>query len=276
MSTSKQRREAARRKLEAQLVARQERARRRRQTNVIASVVTTLVVIAGVVAFVVLTHGNGKTKAAATTAATTTAPATATTASASATVAAAAKNPYPCAFTKSGAAARKVTIPTNKTPAKTGTVKLAVVTTRGNMTFTLSRKTGPCAVASVLSLVQQKYYDKTPCHRLVNSGIYVLQCGDPTGKGTGGPGYTVNDEYTGKETYGPGVIAMANTGAANSTGGQFFIIYKDSTAGLAKTYTVIGTVTAGLSVVDKVAAGGLAADKTAPKLPITITSIKPV
>ncbi len=272
MSTSKQRREAARRKLEAQLIERQERARRRRQTNVIASVVGTLVVIAVVVAFVIFTHDGGKKKAAATTAATT----TAATTSPAATVAAAAKTPYPCTFTKSGTAARKVTIPTNTKPPKTGTVKLAVVTTRGNMTFTLNRKTGPCAVASVLSLVQQKYYDKTPCHRLVNTGIFVLQCGDPTGKGDGGPGYTVNDEYTGKETYGRGVIAMANTGAANSTGGQFFIIYNDSTAGLAKTYTVIGTVTAGLGVVDKEAAGGLAADKTAPKLPITITSIKPV
>jgi peptidyl-prolyl cis-trans isomerase B (cyclophilin B) len=274
VSTNKQRREAARRKLEAQLVARQERARRRRQTNVIASVVGTLVVIALVVAIVVFNHNGGKKKtAAATTPATTTA--ASTSATPAATPAAAAKNPYPCTFTKSGTAARKVTIPTNKKPARTGTVKLAVVTTRGNMTFTLNRKTGPCAVASVLSLISQKYYDMTPCHRLVNSGIYVLQCGDPTGKGTGGPGYTVNDEYTGKEAYGPGVIAMANTGAANSTGGQFFIIYKNSTAGLAKTYTVIGTVTAGLSVVDKVAAGGLAADKTAPKLPITITSIKP-
>ena len=271
MSTTKQRREVARRKLERQLVARQERAKRRRQTNVIASVVGTLVVIAVVVAFVIFTHGNSKTKAAATTAATTTAATTAATTTAPAT---AAKNAYPCTFTKSGTAARKVSIPTNKKPAKTGTVSLAVVTTRGNMTFTLNRKTGPCAVESMLSLVQQKYYDKTPCHRLVNSGIYVLQCGDPTGKGTGGPGYTVNDEYTGKEAYGPGVIAMANTGAPNSTGGQFFIIYKNSTAGLAKTYTVIGTVTSGLGVVDKVAAGGLAADKTAPKLPITITSIK--
>jgi peptidyl-prolyl cis-trans isomerase B (cyclophilin B) len=273
VSTSKQRREAARRKLEAQLIERQERARRRRQTNVIASVIGTLVVIAVVVGIVIVTHSDNKKKTAATTAATTTA---ASTTPAATTAAAAAKNPYPCKYTKSGTAARKVTIPTVTKPAKTGTVKLAVATTRGPMTFTLSRSTGPCAVASVLSLIQQKYYDKTPCHRLVNSGIYVLQCGDPTGKGTGGPGYTVNDEYTGKETYGRGVIAMANTGAANSTGGQFFIIYKNSTAGLAKTYTVIGTVTAGLGVVDKEAASGLAADKTAPKLPITITSIKPV
>ena len=274
MSTNKQRREAARRKLERQLITRQERAKRRRQTNVIASVVGTLVVIAVIVVFVVVANtGKKKTTAATTTTATTSAAAT-TTSAAATTAAAAAKSPYPCSFAKSGTAARKVSLPTSKTPPKTGSVKLAVATTRGNLTFTLTRNTGPCAVESFLSLAKQKYYDNTPCHRLVNSGIYVLQCGDPTGKGTGGPGYTVNDEYTGKETYGVGVIAMANTGAANSTGGQFFIIYKDSTAGLAKTYTVIGKVTAGMTVVDKVAAGGLASNKVAPKLAISITSIK--
>ena len=242
MPTNKQRREAARRKLERELIARQEQAKRRRQTNVIVSVVGTLVVIAVIVTFVVFAnHGKKKSTAAATA---TTTVAAATTA-APTTAAAAAKNPYPCTFTKSGTAARKVTRPADTKPAKTGSVNLTVATTRGNLTFTLTRNTGPCAVESFLSLATQKYFNNTPCHRLVNSGIYVLQCGDPTGKGTGGPGYTVNDEYTGKETYGAGVIAMANTGAANSTGGQFFIIYKDSTAGLAKTYTVIGKVTHG-------------------------------
>jgi peptidyl-prolyl cis-trans isomerase B (cyclophilin B) len=275
VSTNKQRREAARRKLERQLVARQERAKRRRQANVIASVVGTLVVIAVVVTVVVFTHNDKKSSTAASTTAKTTAAATTSATPTATTAPAVAKSPYPCKFTKSGTAARKVSLPTVTKPPKTGTVKLAVDTSRGNMTFTLTRSTGPCAVESFVSLAQQKYYDKTPCHRLVNSGIYVLQCGDPTGKGTGGPGYTVNDEYTGKETYGAGVIAMANTGAANSTGGQFFIVYKDSTAGLSKTYTVIGKVTSGLSIVDKVAAGGLAKNKIAPKLAINITSVKP-
>ena len=103
----------------------------------------------------------------------------------------------------------------------------------------------------------------------------MLQCGDPLGTGAGGPGYTINDEYTGKENYAKGVIAMANTGAPNSSGGQFFIMTKDSNTGLGKTYSVVGKVTSGLGVVEKVAAGG-ASGTTGdgkPKLPITITSM---
>jgi peptidyl-prolyl cis-trans isomerase B (cyclophilin B) len=147
------------------------------------------------------------------------------------------------------------------------------------MTFTLNRSEAPCTVASFVSLVNQKYYDDTPCHRLVTSGIYVLQCGDPTGSGTGGPGYTIPDEATGSEQYPAGTIAMARSSQAHSGGSQFFIVYKDSPSLMQNLgnlqYTVFGTVSNGLSVVNKVAAAGTSNGSTdgAPKLPIKLTTL---
>jgi peptidyl-prolyl cis-trans isomerase B (cyclophilin B) len=134
-------------------------------------------------------------------------------------------------------------------------------------------------VASFVWLVQHHYYDKTPCHRLVTEGIYVLQCGDPLGTGAGGPGYTIPDEATGAEAYPAGTIAMGRIpNQAHSGGSQFFIVYKDSPSlqqGLnTQQYTVFGQVSAGLDVVTKVAAGGAnPANDGKPKLPITLTSL---
>ena len=182
---------------------------------------------------------------------------------------------YPCTWTKSGTAARAVKVPSTTTPPKTGTSVVTVKTTQGTMTFTLNRTAAPCTVASFVSLVSQKYYDNTPCHRLTTSGIYVLQCGDPTGTGEGGPGYTIPDEYKSTDKFTTGVIAMANTGQPNTGGSQFFIVYKDTS--LPPQYTIFGTVTAGLDVVTKVAAKGSnnanGAGDGKPNLPITITSM---
>jgi peptidyl-prolyl cis-trans isomerase B (cyclophilin B) len=129
-------------------------------------------------------------------------------------------------------------------------------------------------VDSFVSLVKQKYFDNTPCHRLTTSGIYVLQCGDPTGTGTGGPGYSFADELTGAEKYTRGVIAMANSGP-NTNGSQFFLVYKKSQ--LSANYTVFGTVTKGLNVLDKVAAAGSdnsnADGDGKPKLPVEINTM---
>jgi peptidyl-prolyl cis-trans isomerase B (cyclophilin B) len=152
---------------------------------------------------------------------------------------------------------------------------VTVKTTQGQMTFTLNRTAAPCTVASFLSLVSQKYFDDTPCHRLTTTGIFVLQCGDPTGLGSGGPGYTIPDEYKPTDKFTTGVLAMANTGQPNSGGSQFFIVYKNTK--LSPQYTIFGTVTAGLEVVTKVAAAGTddanATGDGHPKLPIKITSM---
>lgn len=110
--------------------------------------------------------------------------------------------------------------------------------TEGTVRIVLDRVSAPCTVNSFVSLAQQKFFDKTRCHRLVDSGIFILQCGDPTGSGTGGPGYTFADETDSSERYTGGVVAMANAGP-NTNGSQFFLVYEDSTQLPAK-YTVFG------------------------------------
>lgn len=277
MPTNKQRREAARRHLERQLQRRQERDARRRKVTLITSVALTLVLIGAIVlAVVLLSSGNGtSTNQAAATPTPSSPPVSSPTSSA-------AVASYPCTWlpADSGPATKHAKLPPTTTPPKKGVATVSVQTTQGPITFRLNRAGSPCTVANFLSLVAQKFYDKSSCHRLVTSGIYVLQCGDPSGTGQGGPGYSVPDEATGKETYPAGTIAMARSSAAHSGGSQFFIVYKNSPNLMQHLgplqYTVFGKVAAGLNVVKKVAAAGAAGTSGdgKPKLPITITSMK--
>ena len=110
----------------------------------------------------------------------------------------------------------------------TGSVKYVLEMTEGKVTITLDRAKAPCTVNSFVSLAEQGYFDKTKCHRLADSGIFVLQCGDPTGTGSGGPGYQFANETDGTETYTRGVVAMANAGS-DTNGSQFFMVWDDST-----------------------------------------------
>jgi len=124
--------------------------------------------------------------------------------------------------------------------------------TAGAVDMTFDRSGAPCAVNSFVSLAKQTYFDNTDCHRLVIG--FVLQCGDPTGTGMGGPGYSFADELTGKETYSRCTVAMANAGP-NTNGSQFFIVLAD--AQLPPSYDVLGTVSASsMAVVDAIAAKG--------------------
>ncbi len=121
-------------------------------------------------------------------------------------------------------------------------------------------------------LAAKGFFNGTNCHRLTTQGIFVLQCGDPKGNGTGGPGYEIPDENlpaSGANNYPAGTVAMANSGP-NTNGSQFFIVYKDTT--LPPDYTVWGKVSSGMDVVDKVAAAGVqgGAMDGPPALPITI------
>ena len=154
-----------------------------------------------------------------------------------------------------------------------GQVEMTISTSAGDIDITLDSDAAPCTVNSFRSLASQGYFDDTPCHRLVPG--FVLQCGDPTGTGGGGPGYTLPNEVTGAETYGRGVLAMANVGSDPTTGGsQFFICLADT--GLDPDFTVFGTVSdAGMQVVDAIAAKGTKdnAPDGAPKEPVTITSV---
>ena len=151
-----------------------------------------------------------------------------------------------------------------------------MVTNFGAIGLTLDHQGAPCASASMVYLAQQKYFDNTSCHRETSSAQpKVLQCGDRTGKGTGGPGYHFATHVTGKETYPRGTLAMANSGQGFD-GSQFFLVYGDSQ--LPPNYTVVGTVdAAGLKVLDTIAANGNnganGQDDGAPNKPVTITSM---
>jgi peptidyl-prolyl cis-trans isomerase B (cyclophilin B) len=169
-------------------------------------------------------------------------------------------NPSACKYAPSQEApAKEVKAPKEtKAPAK-GTVDVTMRTTAGEIGLTLDRALAPCTVNSMVSLIQQGYYDGTSCHRLGIEGLQMLQCGDPTGQGNGGPGYTVPDENFKQLKYGRGLIAMANTGQPNSGGGQFFLVFGD--AKLDPLYTVFGTISdTGLKTLDKVARKGIDAE----------------
>ncbi len=177
-----------------------------------------------------------------------------------------------CAYPSAGTAAKEVEAPP-ATAAETGEVAATIETTAGDVAVTLDADAAPCTVNSFLSLAEQDYFTDSPCHRLTTAGIFVLQCGDPTGTGAGGPGYSFPDELTGSETYGPGTLAMANAGA-DTNGSQFFMVYDDSP--LDPDYTVFGTISEeGLAVVQQVADAGAAggAPDGAPAEPVAITGV---
>jgi peptidyl-prolyl cis-trans isomerase B (cyclophilin B) len=126
-------------------------------------------------------------------------------------------------------------------------------TSQGTITVRMLTDKAPCTTFSFRFLASQGYYNQTHCHRLTLQFIYVLQCGDPTGTGSGGPGYAFNDENLAGATYPAGTVAMANAGP-NTNGSQFFFTWKDTT--LAPAYTPFGTVISGMDVLQKIAAGG--------------------
>jgi peptidyl-prolyl cis-trans isomerase B (cyclophilin B) len=179
-----------------------------------------------------------------------------------------------CTYNPDGMDPAKKVDPPPAEPTEAGKVDVTLDTNVGAINATLDAGTTPCTVNSFLSLAEQGYFDETTCHRLTTEGIFVLQCGDPTATGTGGPGYQFDDELTGEETYPAGSLAMANAGPGTN-GSQFFIVFADTS--LAPNYTVFGAVdAAGLKVVTDIAAGGQDGawgDGTGkPKLPAVITS----
>ncbi len=161
-----------------------------------------------------------------------------------------------CIYTAGGTASRKVSLPpaTPDTAAKyTATIK----TNRGAIVVDLLGSKAPCTVNSFVSLADQKFYDKTPCPRLSNSqGLYILQCGDPTGTGSGGPGYEFNSENLAGATYPAGTLAMAN-GGPGTNGSQFFFVFRSTN--LPPSYTPFGQVVSGLNVLQSVGNRGFGA-----------------
>jgi cyclophilin family peptidyl-prolyl cis-trans isomerase len=163
--------------------------------------------------------------------------------------------PKDCEYVATGDPARPVSPPSETEVPDSGTATYVLTMTEGDVTVTMDRSKAPCTVHSFESLAAQGFYDKTRCPRLVDKGIFVLQCGDPTGTTSGGPGYTFADETDGTESYRAGVVAMANSGP-NTNGSQFFLVYQDSTS-LPADYTIFGTMDSkSLGVVNRIAAEG--------------------
>jgi peptidyl-prolyl cis-trans isomerase B (cyclophilin B) len=129
-----------------------------------------------------------------------------------------------------------------------------IVTNCGTIVVTLDGKNAPHTVNSFAFLAGKHFFDNSPCHRLTTSGIYVLQCGDPTGTGSGGPGYTIPDENLQGATYSAGTLAMANTGQPHTGGSQFFFCYANTS--LPPQYTPFGKVVQGLDILKKIADAG--------------------
>ena len=263
MATNQMRREAAKRKLARQRERRAAQAKRRRQLTVIGSVVAVVVVLVGVVLFATLGQGSG-TPAAAPTPTPDAAPTAAaqTPAAIPSAVAPLPERPTAlpatvnCSFPASGQAARPVKPPAGTNVSAQGTVGVTLQTGDGPIGLTLDKALAPCTVDSFVSLATQGYFDNTTCHRITTApGLQVLQCGDPTGAGTGGPGYTIPDEVFPELKYGRGILAMANTGQPNTGGSQFFMIYGDGE--LPPQYTAFGSITPdGLQVLDTIAKRG--------------------
>ena len=177
-----------------------------------------------------------------------------------------------CAYAESPGAVRDVTPPPAE-PEVSGTVTAVMTTSAGEIPLTLDADATPCTVGSFVSLAEQGYFDDTECHRLTTSGIYVLQCGDPSATGMGGPGYRFGDELSGSETYPAGTLAMANAGP-DTNGSQFFLVYEDTQ--LPPSYTVFGQMdAAGLDVVRAIADAGVdgGAGDGAPATPVVIDAV---
>jgi peptidyl-prolyl cis-trans isomerase B (cyclophilin B) len=275
--TSKQRRQAAQRHLQRQLERRADLARkRRRNLGILATTVAALVVVVAALVITGVFSSNDKGNTAAGSSTTPTSGAAARTTNADGTVS--------CTYTPDDSGNPNLKdVGTPPTPEKTqaqgaGTLKMS--TNQGDLTLTLDRAKAPCAAASFTYLASQKFFDGSSCHREVNQPTFgVLQCGDPTGSGSGGPSYKYAEEVTPDTTYPRGTIAMAKTSAPNTTGSQFFLCFTDTQ--LPPQYTVVGTVDeAGLAVLDKVAAAGNNSANGqgdgAPNVPVTINSLSVV
>lgn len=156
-------------------------------------------------------------------------------------------------------------------PAKRYTATLE--TNKGDIEVEFFPEDAPVTVNNFVCLAQDGYYDGTPFHRIVSG--FVIQGGDPTGTGSGGPGYQFNDEPATRD-YERGTLAMANAGP-NTNGSQFFIVLDDLRGKLPKNYTIFGRVIAGQDVVDAIArtptSVGRGGEKSTPDEPITLERV---
>jgi peptidyl-prolyl cis-trans isomerase B (cyclophilin B) len=272
--TNAQRRETAQRKLERQLERRAQRAKRQRILTVVGAM-TALAVGAALIAAFVLKDDKGASTASPSSSAETTAAAPATPAARGGegqlpVFKAAADLGANCQYPAAQKASKKVDAPNSgKVPTDPATISVSMSTDQGNIGLLLNNAEAPCTVNSFASLAQKGFFDDTICHRLTTAPeLGVLQCGDPSGTGSGGPGYQFANEYPTNQypkndpalqnavLYPRGTLAMANAGP-DTNGSQFFLVYKNSK--LPPNYTVFGTIDeTGLATLDKIAEAGVA------------------
>jgi cyclophilin family peptidyl-prolyl cis-trans isomerase len=147
---------------------------------------------------------------------------------------------------------------------------VSIETAKGAIAIKVEANLSPIAAGNFVALAGCGYYDGVAFHRVMPG--FVIQGGDPTGTGTGGPGYEIQDEAV-TATYSRGTVAMARTSLPNSVGSQFFIVLDDaarSSLASANTYQIIGTVSSGMDAVDAIAA---AADAELPSNPVVMTKV---
>ncbi|MEV7089178.1 peptidylprolyl isomerase [Streptomyces sp. NPDC093085] len=254
--TDQRRRQLAREKFERQQQRRVEARQKAKRRNAVIAAVLAVVVLSGGAAYfsIGLSDGDKSTKDDA----------------------AAEASPTP-SETESEAPEPKMAIDQN------ATYTMDFKTSQGDLPIAMDAKKTPHTVNSFKSLADKGYFDNTKCHRLTTEGIFVLQCGDPQGDGTGGPGYTIEDENLdslgkagadGSVTYKAGTVAMANTGQPHTGGSQFFLVYKDTK--LPPSYTPFGTLDkAGLKIVEAIGKAGVegGGGDGAPKEAVTVEKV---
>lgn len=245
------------------------RAQRDRRATRVTVAITAVIVVAGLSVGGVLLAG----KSSGTTTTPKATPSATATPTPSPTVAEPATH---CVYTAGGTAARKVSLPP-ATPNYKATYTATISTNRGAIVIDLLNSQATCTVNSFVHLAEAAFFNSTPCFRLSTSdGVYMLQCGDPTGKGTGTPGYEFASENLTGATYPAGTLAMANSGEPDSNGSQFFLVYKNSS--LPPDYTPFGKIVSGLNILQTVAKGGYgkplsSAGGGAPKKKVEIESV---
>ncbi|RDG38705.1 peptidylprolyl isomerase [Streptomyces corynorhini] len=253
VNSDQRRRQLAREKFERQQRRRAEARQQAKVRNVVIGAVLAVVAVAGAGVYAAVQNSDGDSKSNA--------------------AAEASPSPSP-SETESAEPEPKMTID------KSAKYSFDLKTDQGDIKIAMDAAKTPHTVNSFKALADKGYFDKTKCHRLTTEGIFVLQCGDPKGDGTGGPGYTIEDENLtalgkagadGAVTYPAGSVAMANTGQPHTGGSQFFLVYKDTK--LPPSYTPFGTLDdAGLKAVKAVAKAGVDGDGAdgAPKKAVTV------
>ena len=268
MGTDKRERQKTNRQLKLEEMAREARKRKtkRRALQIGIGIPALIVIVFGLVRLLGNESSNSTSNAGDTTVTTIAGDASSTTIAGATTVPG---SVVPCPAAD-GSSEKMSTFPaapqTCIDPSKTYTI--AVDTTLGSYTAELYPTKAPLAVNSFVFLARYHYFDGTPCHRIITG--FVIQCGDPTGSGSGGPGYSFADELPATGEYKLGSIAMANSGA-NTNGSQFFVISGDQGIALPPQYTLFGQVTEGLDVVAALDAVG--SESGTPTTSVTINKV---